>query len=263
MTELAVQPPPTRRVTSELLNEISRAHHGEATSPRPQDELVGSEKSRSARRAGGGDRRRLRRPLPPNDGTVLARRVSRSRRMPACSLRSSSAARHRSGREGDDMGRERGRGMRGVEGTAGYEHIRSSYRMTIHSTATLAPEAPHGIPVSPYAAADEKAVPHRAASRSRPLGAPGQPFDEWLTGCRDASTTRASGSSPGTATRSPVSRSAGSHTATTVMAIARCSRSCPRRAARPRARLAAALCSSRLARRGMTRASLGVDGVRT
>ena len=49
-------------------------------------------------------------------------------------------------------------GMRGVVETAGYDYVRSSFRMAVGLGELARPEWPDGIAVSPYDAADEEAV---------------------------------------------------------------------------------------------------------
>ena len=71
-------------------------------------------------------------------------------------------------------------GMREIVASAGYEHVRSSFRMTIDLNEPARPEWPGSITVSPYEPADETAVyaAHQEAFRDH-WEHRDEPLEEW------------------------------------------------------------------------------------
>lgn len=271
MTELAVATAADAPRITELLNEISRAHYGEADLTEAEvtswfgfeklEVLLAEQEGEIA--VGYGDRYRQ----DERDRSWLDVRVldghADAGALLLAELERRSLPDIDPGARAMTWVASVDDGMRGVVETAGYEHIRSSFRMTIQLDELDPPEAPHGITVSPYAAADEKAV-HAAQQEAfrDHWEHRDEPFDEWREWMVETPSFDPSlwfvardGDEIAGVSLCRVSHSGDeSHGHCSVLAV--------RRPWRRRGLGLALLRHSfvEMARRGMTRASLGVDG---
>ena len=270
MTELAVATAADAPRITELLNEISRAHYGEADLTEAEVtswfgfeklEVLLAEQEGEIAVAYGDRYRQDERDRSWLDVRVLDGHADAGALLAELERRSlpdiDPGARAMTWVASVDDG------MRGVVETAGYDHIRSSFRMTIQLDELDPPEAPHGITVSPYAAADEKAV-HAAQQEAfrDHWEHRDEPFDEWREWMVETPSFDPSlwfvardGDEIAGVSLCRVSHSGDeSHGHCSVLAV--------RRPWRRRGLGLALLRHSfvEMARRGMTRASLGVDG---
>jgi mycothiol synthase len=188
VTELAVATAADAPRITELLNEISRGHYGEADLTEAEvtswfgfeklEVLLAEQESQTA--VAYGDRYRQ----DERDRSWLDVRALDGHADAGALLLA--ALERRSLPDIDPGGRAMtwvasvDDGMRGVVETAGYDYVRSSFRMTIQLGELTRPEWPDGITVSPYDGADEKAVhaAHQEAFRDH-WEHRDEPFDEW------------------------------------------------------------------------------------